>query len=127
MLKSYYCLLHGLNDRDLSELSECPLDSGGYFIINGGEKVLIGQEKVATNTVYVFSMKDHKFAYKTECRSLLENSSRPTSAIYVNMLARGGHKSSIGQPIIAVIDTNINIAGNNKLHNNENNSFTFYY
>ena len=106
MLKSYYCLLHGLNDRDLSELNECPLDPGGYFIINGGEKVLIAQEKMATNTVYVFSMKDHKFAYKTECRSLLENSSRPTSAIYVNMLARGGQggrKSSIGQPIIAVI------------------------
>jgi hypothetical protein len=26
MLKSYYCLLHGLNDRDLSELNECPLE-----------------------------------------------------------------------------------------------------
>ena len=106
MLKSYFCLLHSLNDRDLSELNECPLDPGGYFIINGGEKVLIAQEKMATNTVYVFSMKDNKFAYKTECRSLLENSSRPTSAIYVNMLARGsqgGRKSGIGQPIIAII------------------------
>lgn len=39
MLKSYYCLLHDLNDRDLAELNECPLDPGGYFIINGSEKV----------------------------------------------------------------------------------------
>lgn len=29
---------------------------------------------MATNTVYVFAMKDGKYAYKTECRSCLENS-----------------------------------------------------
>lgn len=28
MLKSCYCLLHELNDRDLAELNECPLDPG---------------------------------------------------------------------------------------------------
>ena len=89
MLKSHYCLLHDLNDRDLAEMNECPLDPGGYFIINGSEKVLIGQEKMATNTVYVFGMKDHKYSYKTEIRSILENSSRPTSTLYVNMMARG--------------------------------------
>lgn len=107
MLKSYYCLLHDLNDRDLAELNECPLDPGGYFIINGSEKVLIAQEKMATNTVYVFSMKDHKFAYKTEIRSILENSSRPTSTLYVNMMARGtqqsSRKSSTGQLIVAIL------------------------
>ena len=30
--------------------------------------MLIAQEKMATNTVYVFMMKDGKFAYKTEIR-----------------------------------------------------------
>ena len=106
MLKSYYCLLHDLSDRDLSELNECPLDPGGYFIINGSEKVLIAQEKMATNTVYVFSMKDHKYAYRTEIRSILENSNRPTSALYVNMMARGSQssrKSAIGQLIVAIL------------------------
>lgn len=39
MLRSTYCLLSGLTDRDLTELNECPLDPGGYFIINGSEKV----------------------------------------------------------------------------------------
>lgn len=39
MLRSTYCLLNGLTDRDLCELNECPLDPGGYFIINGSEKV----------------------------------------------------------------------------------------
>lgn len=41
MLRSKYCLLSGLLDRDLTELNECPLDPGGYFIINGSEKVQI--------------------------------------------------------------------------------------
>lgn len=37
--RSTYCLLSNLSDRDLTELNECPLDPGGYFIINGSEKV----------------------------------------------------------------------------------------
>lgn len=90
MLRSSYCLLNNMNDRDLTELNECPLDPGGYFIINGSEKVLIAQEKMATNTVYVFTMKADKYAYKAECRSCLEHSSRPTSTVWVNMLTRGG-------------------------------------
>ncbi|KAI1728980.1 RNA polymerase rpb2, domain 6 domain-containing protein [Ditylenchus destructor] len=107
MLRSSYCMLSNMNDRDLTELNECPLDPGGYFVINGSEKVLIAQEKMATNTVYVFSMKDGKYAYKTECRSCLENSSRPTSTLWVNMLARGGgkvgQKAAMGQRIIAIL------------------------
>lgn len=72
--RSSYCMLSNMSDRDLTELNECPLDPGGYFVVNGSEKVLIAQEKMATNTVYVFSMKDGKYVYKTECRSCLEHS-----------------------------------------------------
>ncbi|XP_067658065.1 DNA-directed RNA polymerase II subunit RPB2 [Haliotis asinina] len=106
MLRSTYCLLNGLTDRDLTELNECPLDPGGYFIINGSEKVLIAQEKMATNTVYVFQQKDSKYAFKTELRSCLEHSSRPTSTLWVNMMARGGSgakKSAIGQRIVSIL------------------------
>ncbi|KXJ13257.1 DNA-directed RNA polymerase II subunit RPB2 [Exaiptasia diaphana] len=103
MLRSTYCLLSNLNDRDLTELNECPLDPGGYFIINGSEKVLIAQEKMATNTVYVFSKKDSKYSYTAEIRSCLEHSSRPTSSMWVSMLAKGsqsGRRSAIGQRIV---------------------------
>ena len=56
MLRSSFCLLNLLTDRDLTELNECPLDPGGYFIINGSEKVLIAQEKMATNTGNAFDI-----------------------------------------------------------------------
>jgi DNA-directed RNA polymerase II subunit RPB2 len=43
MLRSDYCNLNGKSERDLCDLGECPYDQGGYFVINGSEKVLIAQ------------------------------------------------------------------------------------
>eukprot|EP00053_Salpingoeca_punica_P007477 m.68210 g.68210 ORF g.68210 m.68210 type:complete len:1172 (-) comp14168_c1_seq1:338-3853(-) len=79
MLRSRYCLLDSLSETELAFLSECPLDVGGYFIVNGSEKVLIAQEKMAGNTVFVFQRKDVKGTYTCEIRSILETSSRPPS------------------------------------------------
>ena len=56
--------------------------------------------------MYVFQQKDSKYAFKTEIRSCLEHSSRPTSTLWVNLMARGGggsKKSAIGQRIIAIL------------------------
>ncbi|KAK1216559.1 DNA-dependent RNA polymerase II [Marasmius sp. AFHP31] len=52
MLRSTFCILHGLQYQDLNDLNECPYDSG-YFIITGSGKVLIAQERMAANHVYV--------------------------------------------------------------------------
>lgn len=54
MLKSVYCSLFGQSEMDLCSLGECPYDQGGYFIVNGSEKVIISQERQANNHVYVF-------------------------------------------------------------------------
>jgi DNA-directed RNA polymerase beta subunit len=54
MLRSQYCMLARKSQRDRVDLGECPYDQGGYFIINGSEKVLIAQERMANNHVYVF-------------------------------------------------------------------------
>ena len=71
MLRSTYCLLNGLTDRDLTELNECPLDPGGYFIINGSEKVLIAQEKMAINTgTCSFLLKIMEYQQTTELISI---------------------------------------------------------
>jgi len=53
MLKSKYCLLHGLNKEELIESGEDPLDPGGYFIINGTEKVLVSIEDLASNRLFI--------------------------------------------------------------------------
>lgn len=50
-------------------------DQGGYFIINGGEKVIVAQEKMADNFVYVFKKKPpSKYSWVAEIRSNTEGS-----------------------------------------------------
>jgi DNA-directed RNA polymerase II subunit RPB2 len=93
MLRSSYCTLYQNSDKDLTELGECPYDQGGYFIINGSEKVLIAQEKMSTNHVYVFKKRQpNKYAYVAEVRSMAETQNRPASSMFVRMLSRAGAK-----------------------------------
>jgi len=58
MLKSSVCVLTQ-NKNISSELTgECGMDCGGYFIIKGSEKTVLGQERAAENRVYCFDGKN---------------------------------------------------------------------
>jgi len=46
MLRSNNCVLHNKTYSELVALKECPYDPGGYFIINGCEKVILIHEQV---------------------------------------------------------------------------------
>ncbi len=51
MLKSCNCPLRDLTAQELINRGEDPLDPGGYFIINGTERVLVTQEDLAPNRI----------------------------------------------------------------------------
>jgi len=51
MLRSNMCLLKDMNDEELIKHGEDPLDPGGYFIINGSERVLVTREDLAPNRI----------------------------------------------------------------------------
>jgi DNA-directed RNA polymerase II subunit RPB2 len=70
MVGSKYCVLNSKNNGD-----ECMFDLGGYFIINGNEKVIISQEKIANNMIQVFKnpKNSSKFSHICETRSINEN------------------------------------------------------
>ena len=53
MVKSNACILHNLPDTKLIELGEDPKDPGGYFVINGSERVIIGLEDLSYNKIIV--------------------------------------------------------------------------
>jgi len=53
MLKSKVCPLSKMSSRELIEIGEDPDDTGGYFIINGTERVLVLIEEIAPNRVIV--------------------------------------------------------------------------
>ena len=78
MVRSRYCSLNDMSDTDRIEVKECEFDQGGYFIIGGGEKVIVAQERMATNFVYVFNKKEQSgFSWQAEIRSNIDGSNRP--------------------------------------------------
>jgi DNA-directed RNA polymerase beta subunit len=72
MLKSNICVLNQYKYVDNRHTGECKYDAGGYFIINGSEKTVLGQERAAENRVYCFniSKNDTKYTWKAEIKSV---------------------------------------------------------
>ncbi len=57
MVKSKYCSTHIKQDLK----SECKFDPGGYFIVNGAEKIVMSMEKMVDNKILVFTKKDPSY------------------------------------------------------------------
>jgi DNA-directed RNA polymerase subunit B len=53
MVRSNACILHNFSDQKLIEHGEDPHDPGGYFIINGSERVIVGLEDLSYNKIIV--------------------------------------------------------------------------
>ncbi|ODV49033.1 DNA-directed RNA polymerase subunit B' [Methanohalophilus euhalobius] len=51
MIKSEICNLVGIDDEEMIEHGEDPLDPGGYFIVNGTERVVMTLEDLAPNKI----------------------------------------------------------------------------
>jgi DNA-directed RNA polymerase II subunit RPB2 len=72
MLKSNICVLNQYKYVDNKHTGECKYETGGYFIINGSEKTVLGQERAAENHVNCFniSKNDTKYTWKAEIKSV---------------------------------------------------------
>jgi DNA-directed RNA polymerase II subunit RPB2 len=72
MLKSNICVLNQYKHVDNVHTGECKYDAGGYFIINGSEKTVLGQERAAENKVYCFNVEKNntKYTWMAEVKSV---------------------------------------------------------
>ena len=72
MLKSNICVLNQYKHFENTQTGECKFDAGGYFIINGSEKTVLGQERAAENRVYCFNISKNntKFTWMAEIKSV---------------------------------------------------------
>ena len=69
MLHSDICILNNQGSEVLRKLGECVYDSGGYFIIDGKEKVIIAQERITTNRLFISELKnDNNYSHKAVIR-----------------------------------------------------------
>jgi len=53
MAKSDACILRNFSEQKLIDHAEDPYDPGGYFIINGSERVIVGLEDLSYNKIIV--------------------------------------------------------------------------
>ena len=100
MVKSHICHLSNEPDENLFLVNECPYDQGGYFVINGSEKVLIAQERSAANIVQVFQKaQPSPYTYTAEIRSALEKGSRLISSLTLKLGKGDAGRGGFGQTI----------------------------
>jgi len=72
MLKSSVCILNQYAHINHIETGECSYDAGGYFIINGSEKTVLGQERAAENKVFCYNISkgNTKWTWLAEVKSV---------------------------------------------------------
>jgi DNA-directed RNA polymerase II subunit RPB2 len=73
MVHSDGCVLHQQGPQVLHAFDECQYDQGGYFIIDGKEKVVISQERMVTNRLFVEDAKDIKYTFRGWMRCTTES------------------------------------------------------
>ena len=89
MLKSSLCSLSSMTPEELKQAGECSFELGGYFIINGAEKVLLSQERLGDNIPYATKrvMQPSEDAKRglseKEQQSLIENATKEDKFEYI--------------------------------------------
>ena len=102
MLQSDLCILKSLNKDVRFNMGECKNDYGGYFVIDGKEKVIIPQEKFADNMLYIRKNKaDDNYSHSAEIRSVSEDASKPIRTTAVKIVAPSPSLSN-NQIVVAV-------------------------
>ena len=99
MVNSNYCVLN--KQIEFRKNNECMYDHGGYFIINGNEKVIVSQDRIAENKTYVF--KDNKtstYDYVAEIRSVPDNVFSPPK---LTVLKLSSKETQFGKYIRVII------------------------
>lgn len=83
MVRSKYC---SLNLKKGKDKVECELDPGGYFIVNGSEKVVVSLERISENKPLTFSKKDsNTIIYTVQVNSKSHNPNGLTQILAIRM------------------------------------------
>lgn len=93
MVGSKACILSIIPHENI--ISECRYDMGGYFIVNGNEKVLINQDRIKENYVLIFKPANNIDIIHTEIRSMNEPFYLPTKTISLSMSKKSNHMGRV--------------------------------
>ena len=85
MLHSKLCVLNGLPFDLRKNMGECPYDQGGYFIIDGQEKVIVSHERKAENKLYIVKSQEGLYSYSAQIKSVPNNTFKYARTTVVNI------------------------------------------
>ena len=110
MLHSKYCHLFNKPESIRNEMGECLYDQGGYFIIDGKEKVIVAQERNITNQIFINKSRDPKYSITSFIRCTSETTSVFPKTIYFKVFSDfnySGHRKNAIVVSIPHINTEI--------------------
>ena len=96
MLQSKLCILNEMSKEARYQFGECKNDPGGYFIVDGKEKVIVNQEKFGDNLLYLrkASAKDENYSYYADMRTVSEDPSKPKRTLSVALVKSNNLKTT---------------------------------
>jgi len=102
MLKSSTCILNQYSHINHVDTGECAYDAGGYFIINGSEKTVLGQERAAENKVFCFNISkgNTKWNWLAEVKSIPDHKCISPKQINMTIASKN---NGFGYPIYVQI------------------------
>ena len=95
MVRSKACVLYQIPGLGEENNNECRYDFGGYFIINGNEKVLISQDRINENKTLVFQPNNNTDGLYAEIRSMSDSTYLPPKTTSLNMSGKLNHMGRI--------------------------------
>lgn len=95
MLHSSICVLSQRNQGNYElrpDTKECKYDLGGYFIINGSEKVIVSQERRAENKLFISDVRKSqtRYSYIAEIHSSNVEKNTNPKTLQVKMFEKSG-------------------------------------
>ena len=85
MLQSKMCALNNATPEMKKQMGECQHDQGGYFVIDGQEKVIVSHERKAENKLYIVNSTDALYSFSAQIKSVPENTFKYARTTVVNI------------------------------------------
>ena len=87
MLQSKLCPLNDANFETKKQMGECPYDQGGYFIVEGQEKVIVSHERKAENKLYILKSSEGPILYSAQIKSVPESDFKYARTTVINLMS----------------------------------------
>ena len=105
MIRSKACILTQM--PSIADEHECRYDYGGYFLINGNEKVIISQDRISENKTLVFAPNSNGDGLYAEIRSMPDGMYLPPKTTSLHLSGKSNHQGNIIRLSASFIRTEI--------------------